>query len=62
MGEYFFWYWPTRVVPDKRLLNSCVCVCVTYLLTGSYLVTGLDWLTFSKAEDLDCSLKPSERL
>jgi len=31
-------------------------------LPGSYLVTGLDWLTFSKAEDLDCSLKPSERL
>ena len=21
----FFWYWPTRVVPDQR---PCVCVCV----------------------------------
>ena len=27
MGEYFFWYRPTRVVPDKRPLNGCVCVC-----------------------------------
>ena len=24
----FFWYWPTRVLPDQRPLNSCVCVCV----------------------------------
>ena len=22
----FFWYRPTRVVPDKRPLNGCVCV------------------------------------
>jgi len=21
-----FWYWLTRVVPDKELLNGCVCV------------------------------------
>ena len=32
-GECFFWYWPTRVVPDKRPLNGCwnglsVCLCV----------------------------------
>ena len=26
VGECFFWYWPTRVVPDKRPLNGCVCV------------------------------------
>ena len=26
MGECFFWYRPTRVVPDKRPLNGCVCV------------------------------------
>jgi len=25
---FFFWYRPTRVVPDKRPLNGCVCVCV----------------------------------
>ena len=23
-----FWYWPTRVDPEKGLLNGCVCVCV----------------------------------
>jgi len=23
-----FWYWLTWVVPDKGLLNVCVCVCV----------------------------------
>ena len=23
-----FWYWLTWVVPDKRPLNGCVCVCV----------------------------------
>jgi len=28
MGECLFWYRPTRVVPDQRLLNGCVCVCV----------------------------------
>ena len=25
-GECFFWYRPTRVVPDKGLLNGSVCV------------------------------------
>ena len=25
-----FWYWPTRVVPDKGPLNVCVCVCVVH--------------------------------
>jgi len=24
VGECFFWYRPTRVVPDKRPLNCCV--------------------------------------
>ena len=47
--------------PGQKAVKR-LCVCVTYLLTSSYLVTGLDWLTFSKAEDLDISLKPSERL
>jgi len=27
VGECFFWYRPTRVVPDQRPLNGCVCVC-----------------------------------
>ena len=33
--ECFFWYWPTRVVPDKRPLNGCVRVCVYYAVHGS---------------------------
>ena len=31
VSEWFFWYRPTRVVPDKRPLNGCVCVCVCCL-------------------------------
>jgi len=31
VGECFFWYRPTRVVPDKRPLNGCVCVCVYFI-------------------------------
>ena len=28
MGECFFWYRPTRVVPDQRPLNGrCCCTC-----------------------------------
>ena len=27
-----FWYWLTRVVPEKGPLNGCVCVCVCVLL------------------------------
>ena len=27
-----FWYWLTRVVPDKGPLNGCVCVCVFKVL------------------------------
>jgi len=49
MGECFFWYQPTRVVPDKRPLNGCVCVCVgpkqvqapTNILTGSAVFVQL---------------------
>ena len=26
MVECFFWYWPTRVVPDQGPLNGCVVV------------------------------------
>ena len=28
VGECFFWYGPTQVVPDQGPLNGCVCVCV----------------------------------
>ena len=44
MGECFFWYRPTRVVPDKRLLNGCVCVfvCVYFPFSNfiSFLIDG----------------------
>ena len=36
MGECFFWYWPTRVVPDQRPLNGCVCACVRACVRSSY--------------------------
>jgi len=32
VGECFFWYRPTRVVPDQRPLNGCVYVCVFYYM------------------------------
>ena len=35
MGECFFWYRPTRVVPDKRPLSGCVCVCVSIVLRAA---------------------------
>ena len=28
MGECFFWYRPTRVVPDQRPLNGRCCCCL----------------------------------
>ena len=28
-----FWYWLTRVVPEKRPLNGCVCV-ISYVLNS----------------------------
>ena len=40
VGECFFWYRPTRVVLDKRPLRGCVCVWLTYLLTGWLLTEG----------------------
>ena len=45
VGECFFWYRPTRVVPDKRPLNGCVCLCLclsqdNILLKGMY---GWSW-------------------
>ena len=39
VGECFFWYRPTRVVPDKRLLNSCV-LCV-FLNPHTDLITPI---------------------
>ena len=31
-GECFFWYRPTRVVPDTRPLNGCCCCCCILLV------------------------------
>ena len=36
MGECFFWYRPTRVVPDKRPLNGCCCCCCCCCRTSSF--------------------------
>jgi len=47
VGECFFWYRLTRVVPDKfhRAVNGCVCVCVCDQLnqprSGEFVT--LDW-------------------
>jgi len=40
VGECFFWYRSTRVVPDKRPLNGCCCCCFWYRLTWVVLDKG----------------------
>ena len=40
MDECFFWYRPTRVVPDKRPLNGCVCVCVCVILRQYWILNN----------------------
>jgi len=48
LSERFFWYRPTRVVPDQRPLNGCVCVCVRACVSSQfnqhYLQGGSQWL------------------
>jgi len=51
-----FWYWLTWVVPDKGLLNVCVCVCVracvracvwvAYFSTFTRLLNTTQYVTF----------------
>ena len=41
VGECFFWYRPTRVVPDQRPLNGCVCV-YSYLLSPQHHSCWID--------------------
>ena len=41
VGECLFWYRPTRVVPDKRPLNGCVCVSRTEQMNESLSIPGL---------------------
>jgi len=44
-----FWYWPTRVVPEKGPLNGCVCVracvrvCMCVCMTV-VLIDGHPWM------------------
>jgi len=43
VGECFFWYRLTRVVPDKfhrAVKRLCVCVCETDLLPQPCFVSG----------------------
>ena len=35
VGQCFFWYQPTWVVPDQRPLNGCVCMYVTQQAKGT---------------------------
>ena len=36
-----FWYWLTRVVPEKGPLNGCVCVCAQIVLFAFSALTLL---------------------
>jgi len=48
VGECFFWYRPTRVVPDQRPLNGrCCCCCCTQYFTNTD--------KFTKFIPVDCS-------
>jgi len=51
VGECFFWYRPTRVVPDQRPLNGCVCLCVcAFFLFGFHCITVVArWLNWPPA-------------
>jgi len=48
VGECFFWYRPTRVVPDQRPLNSrryccCCCVgCIYFIATHIHFSVSFD--------------------
>jgi len=51
----FFWYRLTRVVPDKGLLNRCVCVCLIMLLLYFSeplgMQAGIFWCLFIPSQD-----------
>jgi len=57
VGECFFWYWPTRVVPDQRPLNGCVCVVVVvqFQLNDKRLVLAKN--QFIQAQNIKLSIK-----
>jgi len=50
VGECFFWYQPTRVVPDQRLLNSRCCCCCSSVQFP--LVLWHCWLSLRKSIQL----------
>ena len=51
IGFTFFWYWLTRVVPEKGPLIGCVCVCVSSQTRKSGLKTTfgrfLSWSNYT---------------
>ena len=67
VGECFFWYWLTWVVPNKGPLNGCVCVhscslfwCCTLLLHFAF--SALMLLVGQQEEHPDCKKLSGEVL
>jgi len=46
VGECFFWYQPTWVVPDKGPLNGCVFFLKVFVIEHFYLVISIDKIAF----------------
>ena len=51
-----FWFHLTRVVPNKGLLNGCVCVCVCYMGWWSILENELFISFFNESVTVFCYL------
>ena len=61
VGECFFWYRPTRVVPDQRLLNGCVCVCVCVpTAVWDWLCENLYFQPFSVKTESKSYIRPRQ--
>ena len=54
MGECFFWYWPTWVVPDKGPLDGCVCVCVYVCVRACVCVCNIRRTNVVAARRIEC--------
>ena len=50
-GECFFWYRPTRVVPDKRPLNGCCCCCMSLQRDNHVRISSLQFLWLGALTD-----------
>ena len=65
MGECFFWYRPTWVVPDKGPLNGCVCACAKVVVTDMFIEAAiapeavLKAVTFANLSALMLPSKPA---